>query len=183
MPRAVQFILHHHETRFTKYFTKPPNYYLSNKNFLTFIKLSCNKLISTRYLSDMGYLTFRSLQEKKSQDNLQGTALFHHHHLLRISSSIFETARPSIENKRQTTAHEIILTRSNWCDPHEGKRTTGKTSIIESNLPNTTGRLHRDENTSRILSLGCRVTGRLSSTLLFWLVGCAIMRDYSVCVR
>lgn len=42
-------------------FYKPPNYYLSNKNFLTFIKLSCNKLISTRYLSypisDISFLT------------------------------------------------------------------------------------------------------------------------------
>ena len=99
-----------HETDLQNILRNPRIIIFPTRIFLTFIKLSYNKLISTRYLSDIGYLTFRSFDEeekKKTQDNLQGSSLFHHHHhLLRISSSIFETARPSIENKRQTTAHE-----------------------------------------------------------------------------
>ena len=151
-----------HETDLQNILWNPRIIIFPTRIFLTFIKLSYNKLISTRYLSDIGYLTFRSFDEKrkkKSQDNLQGSSLFHHHHhlILTLSKQFVRSTRGRACTTRKDLYHRIQFTEHNW--------------------PITS----RDENISRILSLGCRVTGRLSATLLF--SGCAVMRDYSVCVR
>lgn len=182
----VQFIIHHRTQNILR---NPRIIIFPTRIFLTFIKLSYNKLISTRYLSDIGYLTFRSFDEKKRKKNLKIICKAAHFSIiittsyesrLRSSKLLVHRSRTSV---KQPPTRLILTLSKQFVRSTRGRACTTRKDLYhriqftEHNWPITS----RDENTSRILSLGCRVTGRLSATLLF--SGCAVMRDYSVCVR